>query len=130
MSFYIKSLFIAVPIFMKLILLEAIGHCVKAGFEKLKLEQGKVGEIGRQRETPGSARVNTDTTAVLPGAILFALIWVGATAIFGAYVSQINDYNATYGSLGAVVILLTWFYLSAYVLLLGGEFVQAREERN
>ena len=45
MSFYINSLFIAVPIFMKLILLEAIGHCVKAGFEKLKLEQGKVGEI-------------------------------------------------------------------------------------
>ncbi len=68
--------------------------------------------------------------AVLPGAILFALIWVGATAIFGAYVSQINDYNATYGSLAAVVILLTWFYLSAYVLLLGGEFVQARFERD
>ncbi len=68
--------------------------------------------------------------AVLPGAALFSLIWVGSTALFGAYVSQINDYNATYGSLAAVVILLTWFYLSAYVLLLGGEFVQARFERD
>lgn len=64
--------------------------------------------------------------SVLPGAMLFAVIWVGATALFGAYVAQFGDYNATYGSLAAVVILLTWFYLSAYVLLLGGEFVQAR----
>lgn len=66
--------------------------------------------------------------AVLPGAILFAAAWVGATALFGTYVSQFGDYNATYGSLAAVVILLTWFYLSAYVLLLGGEFVQARAQ--
>lgn len=67
--------------------------------------------------------------AVLPGAALFALIWVGATALFGSYVSNFADYNATYGSLGAVVILLTWFYLSAFVLLLGAEFVQASEAR-
>lgn len=68
--------------------------------------------------------------AVLPGALLFALIWVGATAGFGAYVANFASYNATYGSLAAVVILLTWFYLSAYVLLLGGEFVQARAQRD
>lgn len=68
--------------------------------------------------------------AVLPGAVLFSIIWVGATALFGAYVARFGDYNATYGSLAAVIILLTWFYLSAYVLLLGGEFVQARFERN
>ena len=69
-------------------------------------------------------------SAVLPGAAVFALIWVGATALFGTYVTQINDYNATYGSLAAVVILMTWFYLSAYVLLLGGELVQAWNERH
>ncbi|MEL7729983.1 YihY/virulence factor BrkB family protein [Citromicrobium bathyomarinum] len=67
-------------------------------------------------------------SAVLPGAALFALVWVGATALFGSYVANFASYNATYGSLGAVIILLTWFYLSAYVLLLGGEFVQARFE--
>ena len=67
---------------------------------------------------------------MLPGAALFSIVWVGATALFSRYVANFGDYNATYGSLGAVVILLTWFYLSAYVLLLGGEFVQAREERN
>lgn len=68
--------------------------------------------------------------AVLPGALLFSVVWVGATALFGAYVAQFGSYNATYGSLAAVVILLTWFYLSAYVLLIGGEFVQAWIERN
>ena len=68
-------------------------------------------------------------SAVLPGAALFALVWVGATALFGSYVANFANYNATYGSLGAVVILLTWFYLSAFVLLLGGEFVQARAEQ-
>lgn len=69
-------------------------------------------------------------SAVLPGAALFALVWVGATALFGSYVANFANYNATYGSLGAVVILLTWFYLSAFVLLLGGEFVQARFEHD
>lgn len=64
--------------------------------------------------------------AVLPGAALFSFVWVGATALFGSYVANIASYNATYGSLGAVVILLTWFYLSAFLLMLGGEFVQAR----
>lgn len=68
-------------------------------------------------------------SAVLPGAALFAIVWVTATALFGSYVTNLANYNATYGSLGAVVILLTWFYLSAFVLLLGGEFVQARSAR-
>jgi|TARA_R100000049_G_C1945194_1_gene90150 membrane protein len=68
-------------------------------------------------------------SAVLPGAAMFALVWVGATALFGSYVANFATYNATYGSLGAVVILLTWFYLSAFVLLLGGEFVQARADQ-
>jgi membrane protein len=37
------------------------------------------------------------------------------------YVHYINNYSATYGSLGTVIILLTWFYLSGLMLLLGGE---------
>ena len=41
---------------------------------------------------------------------------------FGFYVRNLGNYDAAYGSLGAVIVLLTWFYLSAYVLLLGAEF--------
>jgi membrane protein len=44
-----------------------------------------------------------------------------ATYAFGFYVSNFGQYNATYGALGAVVILLLWFYLSSFVLLIGAE---------
>lgn len=56
-----------------------------------------------------------------PGAIAATLVWFLATLAFGVYVANFGDYNATYGSLGAVVGLLSWLYLSAYVVLLGGE---------
>lgn len=46
---------------------------------------------------------------------------VAATEPFGFYAAKFGNYNATYGSLGAVVVLLLWLDLSAYVLLLGAE---------
>jgi len=48
-------------------------------------------------------------------------VWMAATIGFGVYVSRFGNYGATYGSLSAVVILLTWLWLSAYVFLLGAE---------
>lgn len=56
-----------------------------------------------------------------PGSIVATLLWLVATLGFGFYVSRFGSYNATYGSLGAVVVLLMWLYLSAYVLLMGAE---------
>jgi membrane protein len=56
-----------------------------------------------------------------PGSIAATLLWLAATVGFGIYVSNFGNYNATYGSLGAVVVLLMWLYLSAYVLLMGAE---------
>ncbi|WP_271079089.1 YihY/virulence factor BrkB family protein [Aurantiacibacter sp. MUD61] len=58
---------------------------------------------------------------VLPGALLAGFGVLVLTAAFGFYVANFGSYNATYGSLGAVVVLLTWLYLSAYVVLFGGE---------
>jgi len=65
---------------------------------------------------------------ITAGSLFAALAWVILTALFGYYASNFGNYNATYGSLGAVVVLLTWFYLSAYVLLLGAE-INAELER-
>ncbi len=62
------------------------------------------------------------------GSAFATLLWLGATVLFGLYVSRFADYNATYGSLGAVVILLLWLYLSAYAVLLGG-LINAEAER-
>lgn len=56
-----------------------------------------------------------------PGTVLFAVSWVALSLGFGLYASRFGNYGATYGSLGAIVVLLTWLYLSAYVLLFGGE---------
>lgn len=58
---------------------------------------------------------------LLPGAITAAILWLAITLAFGLYVARLGSYDATYGSLGTVVVLLTWLYLSAYILLLGGE---------
>lgn len=68
---------------------------------------------------------------VSPGAVLFAVGWLGATLAFGLYVSNFGSYNATYGALGGVVILLVWFYLTSYILLAGAELnaVSAQKTR-
>jgi uncharacterized BrkB/YihY/UPF0761 family membrane protein len=47
--------------------------------------------------------------------------WLAASYGFGLYVAHFGNYNAAYGSLGGVVVFLTWLYLSAYILLMGGE---------
>jgi membrane protein len=55
------------------------------------------------------------------GAIAATALWLGASALFSLYVSNFDSYNKTYGSLGTVVILLMWFYISGYVVLVGAE---------
>lgn len=56
-----------------------------------------------------------------PGALLFGLLATALTLGFGLYVSNFADYNATYGALGAVVVLLMWLYLVAYAVILSAE---------
>jgi membrane protein len=65
---------------------------------------------------------------VTPGAIIGTLLWIIGSILFSVYVANFSNYNATYGSLGAVVVLLTWLYLSAFVVLLGAE-VNAEAEQ-
>ena len=56
-----------------------------------------------------------------PGSVAATVVWLAATFGFGFYVSRFGNYGATYGSLSAVIVLLTWLWLSAYVFLLGAE---------
>jgi membrane protein len=63
-----------------------------------------------------------------PGAVGATLLWLAVSALFSVYVSQFASYNKTYGSLGAVVVLLMWLWLSAFAVLLGGE-LNAEMER-
>jgi membrane protein len=58
---------------------------------------------------------------ITPGAVLSVLVWVAGTIAFDYYVRSFANYNATYGSVGAIIVLLTYFYISAAVLLFGAE---------
>ena len=55
------------------------------------------------------------------GAALAIILWVIASALFAFYVSRFGSYNATYGSLGGIVVLLVWMWISNNALLLGAE---------
>jgi membrane protein len=55
------------------------------------------------------------------GASVATVIWLLGSVAFSVYVSNFADYNKTYGTMGAVIILLLWFNLSSYAVLLGAE---------
>jgi membrane protein len=66
---------------------------------------------------------------ITPGSAAATLLWVAASFGFGLYVAHFGNYNATYGSLGGVIVFLTWLYLSAYILLMGAELNSELERR-
>jgi membrane protein len=63
------------------------------------------------------------------GSVLAIVIWLASSAAFAFYVSMFGSYNKTWGTLGAVVVMLTWLWLSAIALLFGAE-VNAEAERS
>lgn len=65
--------------------------------------------------------IRQDRTQVLVGAIVATLLWILVTLLFRAYVVNFGSYSKTYGTVGGVIALLTWMYLSMLVLLIGGE---------
>jgi membrane protein len=58
---------------------------------------------------------------ITPGALLSTLLWLIASLALKLYLANFADYNATYGSLGGVIVLMLWFYLSALAVLVGSE---------
>ena len=62
-----------------------------------------------------------DWVWITPGSVLAAVLWLIASLAFRFYVTNFTDYNATYGSLGGVIILMLWFYISSLAILVGAE---------
>jgi membrane protein len=58
---------------------------------------------------------------VTPGSVLGTVTWLGATWGFTQYVAHFGRYNITYGSIGGVIVLMTWFYITGFLFLMGGE---------
>jgi membrane protein len=76
----------------------------------------------------GPSRDHPKWAWISPGALTATVLWLIGSIIFTVYVSHFGNYNKTYGSLGAIIVLLTWMYLSAYVVLFGAE-INAQAER-
>ena len=94
------------------------------------LARAREPERGREADTPEEipARGWRDVLLrdarwrwVTWGSILGALLWIAASLLFSWYVATFDSYNATYGSLGAGVGFMVWLWLSAVIVLLGGE---------
>jgi membrane protein len=58
---------------------------------------------------------------ITPGSVVGVLVWAFASAVLRAYLHFFNTYSKTYGSLGAVMILMLWFYITGLAFLLGGQ---------
>jgi len=58
---------------------------------------------------------------ITPGAVFAVVVWLVASGLFAVYTSNFSTYNKAWGSLAAVIIMLTWLWVSALALLVGGE---------
>jgi len=69
----------------------------------------------------GPSREDAQWKWITPGSLFAAVVSILLTIAFGFYLGHFTNYQASYGSLGAVVALLTWMYLSAYAFVFGAE---------
>ena len=59
---------------------------------------------------------------IMPGVALAMISWLVVSIGFSAYVENFANYSVIYGTLGAVIVLLIWLYLTSFILILGAEF--------
>lgn len=67
---------------------------------------------------------------ITPGSVMGVIIWLVASLGFSVYVANFGKYDATYGSLGGVIVMLLWMWISGQVLLLGAEINSIIEHRS
>ncbi|NNU79071.1 YihY/virulence factor BrkB family protein [Halovulum dunhuangense] len=76
----------------------------------------------------GPARKGRRLPMLTLGSLFATVLWVAVSMAFSFYLGNFANYNQVYGSLGAVIALLMWFYVSAFVVLLGAELNEELEE--
>jgi len=66
---------------------------------------------------------------ITPGAVFAVVVWILISGGFSFYASNLGSYNKTWGSLAAVIVMLTWLWITGMALLLGAE-INAEAERS
>jgi membrane protein len=68
--------------------------------------------------------------SAFPGAAFATLGWIISSVCLSFYVGNISNYSLTYGSIGAIIVLMIWLYISAFIIILGGEINAFYSEKN
>lgn len=69
----------------------------------------------------GPSRGSVPWRWITPGAVAATVLWLAGSVAFTIYVANFGSYNETFGALGGVIVLLTWLWLSAYIIMMGAE---------
>lgn len=69
----------------------------------------------------GPSRAESDWRSILIGSLVSAIVWIGASILFFWYARNLANFSAIYGSLGTIIAIMTWLWLSALAVLLGAE---------
>ena len=77
----------------------------------------------------GPSRGRLANAHTFPGVMAATVIWLSASGALSYYIGHLGNFGATYGSIGAVIGIMLWFYLSAYSVLLGAELNAQLESR-
>ena len=59
--------------------------------------------------------------SVIPGAAFTTIVWLGSSALFGLYVNNFANYSKTYGSIGGIIVLMFWLFLTGLIIIIGAE---------
>jgi membrane protein len=68
--------------------------------------------------------------SAFPGAAFATVCWIISSIVLTFYVGNISNYSLTYGSIGAIIVLMIWLYISAFIIILGGEINAFYSEKN
>lgn len=68
--------------------------------------------------------------SAFPGAVFATIGWIISSLGLSFYVRKISDFSFMYGGIGTIIVLMTWLYLSAYIIIIGGEINAFYTEKN
>ena len=118
---------VVTPIALKFVHLDAIGEPVARGLPLLAV-MSVFGWATFVLYRFGPHRRPAKKRWTWPGVVFATICWLAISAGFSRFVASFATYNATYGSIASVIILLMWFFLTAFVVIMGAE-LNAEMER-
>jgi membrane protein len=116
----VLNVVIGVPLILNLLPLGAAGNLLVAVVPPIVLFAVAIFVIAVLYRY-GPSRTQAQWRWVTPGSVAAAVVWVAASFLFSWYLANFADYSATYGSVGAIIGVMMWIYISMWIVLAGAE---------